>query len=168
MSEDYYIFGREFHQKWLSPRPMTEGQKADYDSKQKIKRAREIIENYDEIVEFVGDLEESGLMPDYVTRLNAALGKLNRFKVAAEMGIDAAEAADEVHDLLMEWYATAYAACKTEEEAGGEDYYACVARVDRRWQATNVKATLNLKDGNSVARKTWEKWKARLLKTFTP
>ncbi len=89
-NQDIYIFGRDFHQKYFTARPMTAQQKADYDAKAKIERAKKIIEQYDELVEFAEDLEKTGIAPEFLTRLNAALGKLNRFKVAYELGMDAA------------------------------------------------------------------------------
>ena len=123
---------------------------------------REIIENYDAIVEFLEDLEKTDVAPEFIRRLNSALGKLSKYKTALEFGLDAAEAAEEVRAILMEWYARAYAVCEA-EQANGQDYYVCVARVDRQWQATNVKATLDINNSNSVVRKTWTKWKGRLL-----
>ena len=40
MSDDLYIFGKEFPRKWLEPQPMSPEAKAKYEQEQKIKRAQ--------------------------------------------------------------------------------------------------------------------------------
>jgi len=56
-----------------------------------------------------------------------------------------------------------YRGCKKDSEATGKDYFTCIATIDRQWQATAVKATLDLKSSDSVVRKVFEKWEYRLL-----
>jgi hypothetical protein len=44
-----------------------------------------------------------------------------------------------------------------------DEYMICTARIDRQWQARNVKKVLDWEDDKSWVRKVWSKWWIRLL-----
>ena len=163
MSEDIYLGGKAFYDKWFQPTPLPPGKRQQIEQQARSKKARELLERYDDVQEFIDDLASTGIAQGFISRLQRAFQKLAKYKIAVELGVDAGEAAEEVSALLMEWYNEAYRGCKKDSEATGKDYFTCIATIDRQWQATAVKATLDLKSSDSVVRKVFEKWEYRLL-----
>jgi hypothetical protein len=165
-----YIFGKEFHDRWFASHEMSPerkqqvaAEKEKNDAAAKIKKARDILKNYDDFVEFVDDMENAGIASKFIERLKIALSRLAKYKLAVELGVDAGEAAHEVSNLMMQWYSDAYKKCKQDAEKSAGDTYVCLAAVVNQWQYNSVKATFNFKDENSVARKVFLKWERRLL-----
>ena len=167
-NEDYYIVGREFYEKWFQARPASPETIEAYKQKKQRERFEKLIEQSDELQEFVDDIESTGAAPEFVQTFKKSLNKLNRFKVAAEFGIEAAKAAEEVEDLLIQWYNKAYSECEEKHGGKNDDYWECVAHVDRKYQARNVDWVLNINREDSWVNKTLKKWKSKLLKMFTP
>jgi hypothetical protein len=120
-----------------------------------ITRARERIKT---VQDFMKEVERfGGKIPPGLKR------SVDRYIFAAEMGLDAAEAADEVSAELRLIYEDAYRICGDANGGDGtDDYWICRARVDRQWQARNVQKTLDWNDDRSWVMKVWGKWKARL------
>ncbi len=127
-------------------------------TEQRIEDARKQLEVAQK---FLSDLERIGFqVPEGLRRA------VDRYAYAVNMGLDAAQAAEEVSQRLKGFYAEAYQACKQRSDDGLEDYYACIAGVDRKWQAINTSAVLNWNDHESFVRKVWHRWRERLSKTL--
>jgi hypothetical protein len=125
------------------------------------RRKIEIVEEFMEDIERVG-----GKVPPVLKRA------VDRYLLASKMGVDAAEAANEVSKELRAIYADMYSICRakagvlpgqaqTPEQA--DEYFVCQAKVDRQWQARNVQKVLNWNDDGSWVRRVWNKWWRRLL-----
>ena len=91
---------------------------------------------------------------------------VDRYLLAAEMGLDAGEAAEEVSRELAVVYHNAYKVCEASDRDGTDDYWVCRAKVDRVWQARNTQKVLDWNDDTSWVSKVWAKWKNRLAKVL--
>jgi hypothetical protein len=158
----HLLGGKAFYEKWFTSKPLLPGKQQEIQQQNRSKKARELLKRYDDVQEFIDDVASTGIAENFISRLQRAFAKLSKYKTAVELGVDAAEAAEEV-SALMEWYNEACRGCKKESEATGNDYFTCIAAVDRQWQATSIKATLDVKASDSVVRKVFEKWESRLL-----
>jgi hypothetical protein len=168
MSEDIYLGGRKFYEKWFMPRPMTEESRVQYARRKDEEALENILQKLDEISEFVNELDESGAGGEFVSRLRRNLDQLEKFKRAAQLGVEAAKAARDVEADLMAYYKTAYSRCR--QESGGDDdtYFICVAGVDRRWQSVNTDWVLNKNRDNSWVNRTFERWRGKVLEWISP
>ena len=100
---------------------------------------RKLQDDIEKIQKFIEAIEEvGGEMPD----LKKAVKGL---KIAVDTGADVAAAAEETSQALKEYTDDLYRACPK-----GDNEYVCLAGIDRKWQARNVRWTLSFDQRQSV------------------
>jgi hypothetical protein len=148
-------------------RPMTSQQTADYNAEKELARTKKYLENLDTIVSISEDIEQWGSGDLKASKIVIAIRKgtavLKKYKFAAELGYEAAAAAEEVHVALQEMSAQAHARCKDTFSADEDEVTQCLVKYDRQWQARNVKAVLDINDPDSWIRKVWVRWGSKIL-----
>lgn len=106
--------------------------------------------------ELIDDLEKiSGEIPQGLRRA------LDRYVIAVRAGLDIHDALREVQAEIEAYYRETYEKCREADRTGEDDYWACKAGVDRRYQAENVRRILG--NGNrALPAKLWQKWRPKL------
>jgi hypothetical protein len=119
------------------------------EGRKKIKVVQDFLDDYQRV---------TGVVP------KALKTAIDKYLFALSVGLDVAEAADRVSAEVEEIYRDSYKACKDASPDETDDYWVCVARVDRGWQKRNVSKVLYWDDNRSMVRQLWAKWKADLAK----
>lgn len=165
----YKWFWRKMDEMTAS-RPLSAEKQAAYSREASLQRFERMRANLDLLNEFLSEakstleeLERSGAdvrwARGFVTKL---LGPINVLNHAVGASAEAVEAANQVSLDLATWYK--HAADQARAESGGDDdeYMFASAKIDRHWQARNVRAVLGTHQQSFVMR-LWPKWRERIL-----